>query len=477
MAGTKLHQTRPARPLTTPSKSGARPEVSTRAPRPAAAPSQVLPYAPRVMPKMTIYPEPEMASRTPGPALQRTFDHSSVYDALMTAQGAWDMGGTTGGAYRVPTASEDPERKILVVKVSGDTEDLAAKMGETLGLVLPRAIKIHLDEPLLAAFGKVSASMRGQIESKRKHDILVQQFVGPDIPLANEALREKQNRNETLGKIAMFDFLLGNRDRFTNQTADNILGTIPIDNKVSKHRDEMAPTLSGLLENSAEISPYVDKQINRTSGSNLQSRRDKLEVQKGILGMLLEIQGRSKELQGLVDDDAVESGKRYEQILAAFAAIQEGEVLGTGSNKGKDVDPSILNQELQGLSKDLGFSVDQIIKNNAGSFKDKLAAGPKGHQSALRKTIDDLAGVETERILGALKTIDGELDKLDQQDLKRHLDWRAARTQAQLSAKKKWDDKWAIAKAFLNEQTTIKELMDAWLRVNPEPWLPPHLRD
>ena len=429
------------------------------------------------MPRITIYPEPEMASPAPAPVLQRTFDRSSVYDALMTAQGAQDMGGTTGGAYRVPTASEDPERRVLVVKVSGDSEDLAAKMGETLGLVLPRAVKIHLDEPLLAAFGKVSPSMKGQIVRKRKHDILVQQFVGPEIPLANEGQREKQNRNEALGKIAMFDFLLGNRDRFTNQTSDNILGTIPIDNKVSTHRDEMEPTLTGLLENPAKISPYVDKQINRTVGNNLQSRRDKLEVQKGILGMLLEIQVKSKELQALVDDDAGEQKKRYEQILVAFTAIQEGEVLGTGSNKGEDVDPSIVNQELQGLSKDLGFSVEQIIKSNAGSFRDKLEAGPQGHQPALRKTVDDLAAIETDRIVEALKTIDGELRLLDEQDLKRHTDWRAARTQAQLGAKKKWDDKWAIEKVFLNEQTTIKEMMDAWLLLHPEPWLPPHLRD
>lgn len=425
---------------------------------------------------MTIYPEPEMASPAPVPALQRTFDRSSVYDALMTAQSAEDMGGTTGGAFRVPTTSRDPERSTLVVKISGDTEDLAARMGETLGLVLPKAIKINLDEALLGAFGRASGLMRAQIESARKHEVLVQQFAGPGMALANEGQRGRKSSNETYGNIAMFDFLLGNRDRFTNQTSENLLGTIPIDNKISTHRDEMGPTVSGLLEDPDKISPYVGKEIDRTLRGSLRTRRDKLQVQRGILTMLQEIQLNARGLQGLIDEDAGESRKRSEQMLAAFDAIEKGKVLGSGSNKGEDIDPSILNQELQGLSKDLRIPVEQILASNTSTFRADLEKDPGSHQAGLRRTIEEIGSIKPGVIGGALRAVDAELRLLDEQDLERHADWRAARAQALLTAEKTWNSKWGITKFFSNKATTIRELMAPWLRLHPEPWLPPHLR-
>ena len=413
--------------------------------------------------KTAPHPVRASASEDSG-VVQGAFTTDSVTRALLGAKGpANDMGGTTGGAYKIVTGDGDKDVSVLVVKVAGsDSAVLASQIFDEIGVPAPKSVMIPATADLLEAIGKVSSTLKSKLEGRLS--IEVQQHTSvASVPNAMADTSGDQKK----AAILAGDTLMGNHDRIHSPNKENIAGNFAIDNSLLGDRDSfsseaMMKAMAEIVADAGKIHPQINKiaQMNWSSyGGNIMNALDGLKTQRTFILSLKNIAAKADSIFMLIEEtNAVQElkAKAHLEELIRLRSLDEADmsnpferVIASRVKELHTTREKILDSNIEMGKKDI--DQDRYVK-----LKERLAVICKMDKGELDQAIKEVSAA----ILEVEKQIKEE-------DSDRHDKWEEKKKQAKVNATAQWEKK--TFKFFSNKETYIQDLMDLWGKSNPEP--------
>jgi hypothetical protein len=400
--------------------------------------------------------------RSQRPSLQAVFDQQSVHEALIDATGpANDMGGTTGGAYRVKTSVGDPDRDPLVVKISGSTGAvLASQVGVAIGIATPNSVMVNAEPKVLGTMKRLG--VRGLGDQTRFE---VQQYA--DLNKIPNKPDPTEKTVVSVGKIAVFDTLMGNHDRIHSINKDNLIGAIAIDNTThnnSATTEKMMEQVIGALAHSdGKLIDYVEQKIAPFSNVYQESYKGSkvkqlqgLEIQLAMFREAINIQRNGEALRELVAQHELAEKANTQHSIDELKRLQ---VL-----KEPDLSSS-LELVIQKIVTKNGMTREYVIESNLG----QAIAGLD--KPRFKGVLDRLKVIEEtdfrEALAATQKAIEVLKAAIAEDDQQRMNVWNEKEKAALASSKKVWDDK--FFKFYTTEKVYVGELMTQWRNANPKP--------